>query len=334
MEEKYSTTEVVLVSEVIKLIASAMLVMQERSSSGLFACVVRHQPYLIVDVNSDSRGSIFSHLFLLILSAKKILLLVILYLICNILAYVALSNVGPAVYTVLQQLKILTTAGFSVLLLNRFYSSTQWRALLLLILGCILVVSPTLQSGCENNNTTSEEEKEYLTQSIIGILATIVMVLISGFGAAYFEKILKQETSTVWERNFQLAFYSIFFLLLINIMDALSYSFQEDRTSTKPMSKAYEPAGNHFKLFEGWTFVTVIIAITQAGGGLLVAGTLKYADSILKTLATSISIVLSAILSHLLLDTPLDIFIGIGCVVTILSVINYTFDATPPPQNL
>jgi hypothetical protein len=31
----------------------------------------------------------------------------------------------------------------------------------------------------------------------------------------------------------------------------------------------------------------VLIALIQAGGGLLVAATLKYADSILKTLATS-----------------------------------------------
>lgn len=253
-------------------------------------------------------------------------------MICNILAYVALSNVGPAVYTVLQQLKILTTAGFSVLLLNRYYTGTQWRALLLLIMGCILVVSPTLHTACDNGITNSAEEKEYLANTIIGILATIVMVLISGFGAAYFEKILKQDTSTVWERNFQLAFYSIFFLLMINIMDVLSYSFQEDKTGMKENSlSAVSP--DRFTLFKGWTLITVAIAIIQAGGGLLVAGTLKYADSILKTLATSISIVLSAFLSYVLLDTPLDVFIGIGCTVTILSVINYTFDATPPPQN-
>lgn len=69
-----------------------------------------------------------------------------------------------------------------------------------------------------------------------------------------------------------------------------------------------------------------MIAFVQAGGGLLVAATLKYADSILKTLATSGSIVMSAVLGYLLLDGQLDIFIVIGCISTILAIINYTFD--------
>ncbi len=34
LEEKYSTTEVVLVSEIVKLVASALLVVQERSFAG------------------------------------------------------------------------------------------------------------------------------------------------------------------------------------------------------------------------------------------------------------------------------------------------------------
>lgn len=69
-----------------------------------------------------------------------------------------------------------------------------------------------------------------------------------------------------------------------------------------------------------------VIAFVQAGGGLLVAATLKYADSILKTLATSGSIVMSAVLGYLLLGGQLDAFIVIGCITTILAIINYTFD--------
>lgn len=259
----------------------------------------------------------------LLLHGRKVLLLVLLYLICNLLAYFALSNIAPAVYTVLQQLKILTTAGFSVLLLNRTYTTTQWRALLLLIFGCILVVSPSLQTKCSSSTTAAtvaNEEKEYLMQTIVGILATIVMTLISGFSSAYFEKILKQDASTVWERNFQLAFYSIFFLLAMNSVDYVNSSVSHD--------------GSKGVFFQGWSAVTVLIAVVQAGGGLLVAGSLKYADSILKTLATSISIVLSAVMSYALLDSPLDIIIVIGCFVTILAVINYTFDSTPPGSNV
>jgi UDP-sugar transporter A1/2/3 len=47
---------------------------------------------------------------------------------------------------------------------------------------------------------------------------------------------------------------------------------------------------------QGWTINAWIIAILGAAGGLLVAATLKYADAILKSLATSASIVLSTYL--------------------------------------
>jgi len=111
------------------------------------------------------------------------------------------------------------------------------------------------------------------------------------------------------ERNFQLAFYSIWLLVGILMWD-----------------KSSNPNSENFKLFKGWTLLAWLIAFVQAGGGLLVAATLKYADSILKTLATSGSIVMSAVLGYLLLGGQLDIFIVIGCISTILAIINYTFD--------
>lgn len=77
--------------------------------------------------------------------------------------------------------------------------------------------------------------------------------------------------------------------------------------------------------FRGWTFNTFMVSLIQAGGGLLVAATLKYADSILKTLATSGAIVLSSILGYFLLDGSLDIFVCLGAIATILAIFNYTF---------
>lgn len=111
------------------------------------------------------------------------------------------------------------------------------------------------------------------------------MVTISGFSATYFEAMLKKsnEVITIWERNFQLALYSIFFLLLVVWYDMRSIDPSE------------------IQWFRGWTVNTVFIALIQAGGGLLVAGTLKYADAILKVLATAGAIVLSSVLGYLLL---------------------------------
>lgn len=76
-------------------------------------------------------------------------------------------------------------------------------------------------------------------------------------------------------------------------------------------------------------FITLLVAIFGATGGLLVAATLKYADSILKTLAAAGAIVLSTVLGHMFLGGPLDIIVGIGAMTTIIAIANYTLDTTP-----
>ena len=92
-----------------------------------------------------------------------------------------------------------------------------------------------------------------------------------------------------------------------------------DSTEDPTKYKSYQP-------FQGWTIYTVFISLLQASGGLLVAATLKYADAVLKTLATSGSIVLSAVLGYVLLDGSFDIFVVLGSVSTILAIFNYTLD--------
>ncbi len=213
----------------------------------------------------------------------------------------------------LLQLKILTTAAFFVLMLGRSFSGTKWRSLLLLVLGCVLVASPAFNNpDCGDKSAyVNGDEKVSMFESALGVGAILVMVSISGYSAVYFESMLKRDKTTVWERNFQLASYSSILLFFILLSE-----------------RAYNSTGHH-EFFQGWTISAFFLALIQAGGGILVAATLKYADSILKTLATSGSIVLSAVVGYVLLDGPLDIFVAIGCMSTILSIFNYTLDATP-----
>lgn len=77
------------------------------------------------------------------------------------------------------------------------------------------------------------------------------------------------------------------------------------------------------------TFTAVMVAALGAAGGLLVAATLKYADSIMKTLAAAGAILLSTVLGHVFLDGPLDVVVCIGGLCTIIAIANYTLDNTP-----
>jgi UDP-sugar transporter A1/2/3 len=293
LKEKYSSTEVVMMGELMKMIISGYLTLVDTSET-------------------DSQGQGLAKLIWLTRHGKKMVILVILYSFANVMAYYALARVEASVYSVLLQLKIVTTAAFAVLILGRNISMTKWRALILLVMGCILVASPAFNKpiDCSAEEMTEEEKKVSGIDALMGVAAVLSMVAISGYSAIYFEQLLKKTTEkiTIWERNFQLALYSFVLLIFVWIYE----------TNSK-----YNLSDMHQAIFEGWTGNTVMIAIVQASGGLLVAATLKYADAVLKTLATSGSIVLSAVVGWMLLGGTLDIFVCIGCVSTILAIFNF-----------
>ena len=51
--------------------------------------------------------------------------------------------------------------------------------------------------------------------------------------------------------------------------------------------------------WSNWSMLTLLVSLLGAGGGLLVAATLKYADSIMKTMAAAGAILLSTLLGIL-----------------------------------
>lgn len=196
---------------------------------------------------------------------------------------------------------------------ERNLSSAKWRALLLLVLGCILVASPVYHrpDQSEEGPSSSQDSHGSLITSLIGIIVVLIMVSNSGFASVYLESVLKKEKLTVWERNFQLSFLSANLIIGIIISERVS------------SNQLYQPFLN------GFTVSAYLLAAIQAFGGICVAAALKYADSILKTLATCLAIVVTAVLEFLFMEAPMDIFIIIGCITTILAIANYTFDLTP-----
>ncbi len=131
---------------------------------------------------------------------------------------------------------------------------------------------PYEQTGVHELQTTNSAGWQ-----MFGYGAVLMEVCLSGFASIYFEKVVKSKSEmvTIWERNFQLSMYSILLYLLIIIYDSLGSQTENTRTFAS-----------------NWSFLTVVVSILGAAGGLLVAATLKYADSILKTLATAGAIVI------------------------------------------
>ena len=120
----------------------------------------------------------------------------------------------------------------------------------------------------------------------LGLLAVVGACLSSGLAGVYLEKVLKDSVTPVslWVRNVQLAFYSVFPALFIGVV-------MVDGESVSKMG-----------FFAGYNWVVWTTVTLQAVGGLLVALCLNFADILTKNVATSMSVVFTAIASSWFFD--------------------------------
>lgn len=256
----------------------------------------------VLSRNIPEGERLIGRLFYLVRKSRKMVFLALIYGAMNILSYISLHNIGAGMFTIFAQCKIMTTALFSSVILQRRYSWGRWRAIGSLMFGVILFTEPIWS---DNNNTRILDGGN----ALVGIGAVVTEVSLSGFASIYFEKVIKTDPEQlgIWERNFQLALCSMPVYLVFIIQNE------------------GETAG----FAGGWSPLAWILAILGAAGGLLVALSIKYGDSILKTLATTGAIILSSLLDHLFLGGQLTPVMCIAGLQVILAICNYTFDTTP-----
>ncbi|XP_041126965.1 UDP-N-acetylglucosamine transporter-like isoform X2 [Polyodon spathula] len=129
------------------------------------------------------------------------------YTLQNNLLYVALSNLDAATYQVTYQLKILTTALFSVSMLGKRLNTYQWLSLLILMTGVAFVQWPS-------DSLDSAQKDLSAGSQFVGLTAVLTACFSSGFAGVYFEKILKETKQSVWIRNIQLGLFGAVFGLM------------------------------------------------------------------------------------------------------------------------
>lgn len=190
---------------------------------------------------------------------------------------------------------------------DRFYFPRSFHELGQLSTGATEVARELTKRGLENftgglakRSATYEgiEEDQGLKKPImnysIGLSSVLVAAVISGLTGVYFEKVLKESKVhvTVWTRNVQLCFYSLFPALIFGVI------FKDGE----------EIAQKGF--FAGYNWVVWTAIIFQAVGGILVAVCINYADNIAKNFATSISIVLSFFFSVWFFEFPVTLSVS------------------------
>ncbi|KAI9498088.1 UDP-galactose transporter [Zychaea mexicana] len=304
-DERYLASTAVIMSEVIKTLVCLGVLYgvppPHRRSASRLSTLLHHE--LIVKWRESS----------------KLAFPAVLYLIQNNLQYVAATNLDAATFQVTYQLKILTTAFFSVMILHKPLTRLKWAALALLTVGIALVVVPkdavSLTGIANYFSSSSQVVSSSVTEESLGnqsnaqgFFAVLMACVLSGLAGVYFEKILKapskpaqQEAantdvegkvivvddvfqedyaqSQLWVRNIQMSFFSVLLGLVFVVL------LQDGTTIAE---KGF---------FVNYNTLTWCVIGIQAFGGLIVALVVKYADNILKGFATSISIILSSLLS-------------------------------------
>lgn len=307
--QRYVTSTAVFMNEVLKLMVCLTFSLYEAArtlppsmpATSLFGGVI---------------GAVFTG------DSWKLAIPASLYVLQNSLQYIAISNLDSATFQVTYQFKILPTALFTVLILKRSIAPRQWLALLLLMIGVAVVQIPgsdpaiapfatktssfhwprslkvwthfrrSAAAQLYKRSATYEgiaEDEGLITpemNAIIGVAAAISGCIVSAGASVYFEKILKDSNTqaSLWIRNVQLAFYSLFPALFIGVM----------------FVDGEEIAQHGFFVGYNW-FVWLTIAV-QSLGGILVSLCVKYADNIAKSFAMAISILVSLCVSVLFFD--------------------------------
>lgn len=277
-DKLYSAASAVLVNEILKgSISFAIAFVRLKPTYDGYEPILNgsslHSP--IYKPQTQSYLSRFQTLFRQIASPDswKLSIPAILYVLQNNLQFIAVSNLDVPTFQVTNQIKILTTAAFSVLLLKKRLTGWKWASLALLAVGVGIVQiqasasvdphhdasKPMVEIGdtLSGGGGDTIESLPATLHPIRGFLAVTAACFTSGLAGVYFEMVLKGSSADLWVRNVQLSMWSLI-PALFPVVVGLVYDGRG--------------IGDMFKNFGGWAWITVL---TQVFGGLVTALVIK-----------------------------------------------------------
>eukprot|EP00586_Coscinodiscus_wailesii_P006499 CAMPEP_0172488902 /NCGR_PEP_ID=MMETSP1066-20121228/18616_1 /TAXON_ID=671091 /ORGANISM="Coscinodiscus wailesii, Strain CCMP2513" /LENGTH=388 /DNA_ID=CAMNT_0013256403 /DNA_START=143 /DNA_END=1309 /DNA_ORIENTATION=+ len=226
--------------------------------------------------------------------------------------YVALAHLDSASFSVLVQSKLVFTAVFAAIVLRKRLKYVQIISLLLLTTGVMLCNLPRGDGAGDAGGGTDGGSGASYGSAAKGIMATLTIAVSSGFASVYTEKVIKGRRRPILESgDYGLAYMQVQ-LAAMSILTMGGYAIVND----------YSIIVEH-GLFYNFSTGAAVTVSQSAIGGLIVAGVLKYADSILKGYATALSVVMTGVLSMIMFETKLDIIYFIGVSNVMLAVVLY-----------
>lgn len=228
------------------------------------------------------------------------------YTVQNNLVFLALQHINSATFQVFSQLKVLSTAVFSVTFLNRRLHRVQWIALVILVIGVSLAHMPA-KSACPTSVAAAATPEPVGAErhAWVGISAVCLLTLLSGFAGVYQERIVKRNMElSIHYLNIQMACLSVATnVISVLVQDGLALW--------------------HRGFFAGFTALTVAVVVVQSVGGLLVSLVIRHASNLAKSYVVSVAIFATGGISFLFLDFQPDLSFALGAALVVCSVLLY-----------
>ncbi|XP_030384051.1 UDP-galactose transporter senju [Scaptodrosophila lebanonensis] len=307
----YNTVTVVLLTEVFKLIVSTCLYCRENNLKSL-----------VRDVHKDRNV-----LALYMVPA-------FLYCLYNNLAFVNLATFDPTTYYLLLQLRVVVTGILFQIIFKKYLSQRQWVSLILLTCGCMLKQlnfssfysdanddseAAAIQAGnLEPTNSSLTQQNQVQGKNMSGFDFSLSAVFIlaqtfcSCLAGVYNEYLLKDKGA-----NVNIFVQNVFMYLDSIVCNAIILLIRGellDAFSAKNMDSIMR-------------FSVLIIIINNAAIGIVTSFFLKYMNSILKTFASALELLFTAVLCYFLFAIP--IYINTALAIAVVSYAIYLYTQSP-----
>lgn len=290
----YSTTTVVMLTEFIKLCICITVYLKELS-------VVK----LIRDIAANS----------------KVLLLyfipAFLYSLYNNLAFINLAVFDPTTYYLLLQFRVVVTGTLFQILFKKKLSGKQWMSLILLTAGCIVKQMHTPQSPSSSSNEHIDKKSVdpggFISFHLnFHLFLILVQVFCSCFAGVYNEYLLKDAGAEI-----HLMVQNVFMYIdsiICNFVVILLNGEAQTAFSASSLQSVFQP-------------LVIAVMVNGAGCGIVTSMFLKNLNSILKTFASALELVFTAVLCWIIFGIPIDIFTVAA--IGIVSYATYLYSQNP-----
>ncbi|EDW54330.1 UDP-galactose transporter senju [Drosophila sechellia] len=306
----YNTVTVVLLTEVFKLIVSTCLYCRDNNLRSL-----------VRDVQKDRNV-----LGLYMVPA-------FLYCLYNNLAFVNLATFDPTTYYLLLQLRVVVTGILFQIIFKKYLSQRQWISLILLTLGCMMKQvdfgsfysdanddseSAAIQQQLQSHNKTTAAGTHAHGKNMSGFDFSLSAVFIlaqticSCLAGVYNEYLLKDKGADV-----NIFVQNVFMYLDSIVCNAVILLLRGE------LIDAFSPQN----LGSIMRFSVLIIIVNNAAIGIVTSFFLKYMNSILKTFASALELLFTAVLCYFLFSIP--IYMNTALAIAVVSYAIYLYTQSP-----